>query len=387
MRETAGSLVRTSACYRVQNPYEIRTVGSGALQKLKRTPNRMRRHRALVTHPRRQHHSYGDDVDLLLLVLLIASWGASWPIAQFALESWGQRPLLFTAIRTLLSGILFLGLSLSSFKRVCNSRLLIVASIASLFNVVGSMTGMIYAVHFLNSAGLASLLYYVQPLFVALLAMPVLRDPLTWQMHLAIVIGFAGVALIAIHGIHHARPVEGVLCGLGGALSWAIGTIYLRKQTSREVSDAKYVHKVATAIAGPEFLIGGFAILTLSIAFEHGPIPPWTSGSIGGLIAFTLAGATGWFLYFLLINRGVTVARVSSWSFGVPFIAYVLGYITLHETIDGWVAIGGCAIIGSIFSIERMRLVTTRTSQDHRSAVPAVQSEIWQTDDRSSYDL
>ncbi|MGE0844622.1 MAG: DMT family transporter [Flavobacteriaceae bacterium] len=70
---------------------------------------------------------------------------------------------------------------------------------------------------------------FVAPIFVVLLARPILGEPVTANAVIAVGVGFAGVGIIASAGFSSDKlNVPGVLAALGSAFMYALGLVLLR---------------------------------------------------------------------------------------------------------------------------------------------------------------
>ena len=78
----------------------------------------------------------------------------------------------------------------------------------------------------------AVIITYTLPIWAALLAWPVLGERPTVLSGAAVVLGLGGVALLVGIGEVQADPhrVPGVVCGLGAAMSFGLGTVIAKRR-------------------------------------------------------------------------------------------------------------------------------------------------------------
>ena len=88
-----------------------------------------------------------------------------------------------------------------------------------------------YGLQFLPS-GLFSVIVYLQPVLVVLLAWLWLKESLTVVKIVGMIIGFLGVVAVVYEGVSGQVSFYGILLALTTGLGWAIGTVYVKK-TSR----------------------------------------------------------------------------------------------------------------------------------------------------------
>ena len=187
--------------------------------------------------------------------------------------------------------------------------------------------------------GVAATLAAAQPLIVAVLAVAVLREPLSaWRFGGGLV-GAVGVGLVVL-GPHAALDAGGVAAGLGCAVAMALGlTLVKRWGLPPGVGP--------TAFAGWQLTAGGLFLLPVTLVGEGAP-PHITGhaalgylwlGSVGGLVAYAV-----WF-------RGVGTLPIGAVAVLVllsPLVAAVLGAVVLHQVFGPLQFVGFALSLGSI---------------------------------------
>ncbi|MDX8036444.1 EamA family transporter [Lentzea sp. BCCO 10_0856] len=192
--------------------------------------------------------------------------------------------------------------------------------------------------------GVAATLGAAQPLVVALLAVGLLKEsPSAWRFAWG-VIGVVGVGLVVL-GPAAGFDAIGVLAGLGGAATMALG-VTLTKKWGRPAGVGP------TAFAGWQLTAGGLFLVPVTFLFE-GPPPAiglaaaagylWLGG-IGGLLAYVL-----WF-------RAITTLPVTSVSMlGLlsPMVAALLGVVVLGQTLNPVQLTGFALALAAIVASQR----------------------------------
>lgn len=167
---------------------------------------------------------------LLALIALTLMWGVNWPMMKLSLRE--LSPLYFRAI-TMTLGASWLWL----FFRARGVRMLphgtewkTVVTLA-LPNMLGWHTISIFGVKELSS-GRAAILGFTMPIWTVLLGALFLGQKLTLRVAWATLAVAAAIALLMAHELHNltGRPL-GVLWMELAALSWAIGTLMMRRLT------------------------------------------------------------------------------------------------------------------------------------------------------------
>ncbi|SDM02395.1 probable blue pigment (indigoidine) exporter [Lentzea albidocapillata subsp. violacea] len=192
--------------------------------------------------------------------------------------------------------------------------------------------------------GVAATLGAAQPLVVALLAVGVLREnPSAWRLAWG-VIGMLGVGLVVL-GPAAGFDLVGVLAGLGGAATMALG-VTLTKKWGRPVGASP------TAFAGWQLTAGGLFLVPVTFLFEG---PPPAIG-LTALLGYLWLGGVGGLLAYVLWFRAITTLPVTSVSMlGLlsPMVAAVLGVAVLGQTLDPVQLTGFALALAAIVASQR----------------------------------
>jgi probable blue pigment (indigoidine) exporter len=171
--------------------------------------------------------------------------------------------------------------------------------------------------------GVAATLAAAQPLVVAVLAVPVLREGLSaWRLFWGAA-GVAGVGLVVI-GPNAAFDTVGVAAGLASAATMALG-VTLTKRWGRPAEAGP------TAFAGWQLTAGGLFLVPVTFLAEGAPPHIDLTTALGYLWLGLVGGLAAYVLWF----RGITTLPVTSVAVLVllsPLVAAVLGAVLLGET-------------------------------------------------------
>lgn len=205
------------------------------------------------------------------------------------------------------------------------------------------------------STGLSSILNATAPLFGALIAWLWLKDRMTVSRVLGLVIGFAGVALLAADKASFKPGGDGwaVLACLVATLCYGYSASY----TKRHLATA---HPMAIASGSQLGAALGLAIPTLWWWPEHNPgSAPWLSVLVLGV----LCSGVAYIMYFRLIAQ-LGPARAITVTFLVPVFAILYGTTLLGEQLTWWMlACGAVVVLGTALSSGVLRLPTRRVPQ------------------------
>jgi len=192
-------------------------------------------------------------------------------------------------------------------------------------------TFFLYAASPALALGDAATLMATSPIFVAILSLPMLREPIHRTHMVALVLGFGGIALVAQPTFSTARHLA-VIGGLT-ALSSALAMIWLRRIGPTESSEAIVLHFA---------LVGLGATLLLSI-------PVWQTPSPRDAAALAATGLCAG-LAQLAMTRAYALdhaARVSALTYSGVVFARVLAAPFFGEVPDTGQVAGSVLVIGS----------------------------------------
>jgi drug/metabolite transporter (DMT)-like permease len=270
----------------------------------------------------------------LLLAYLSLAWGTNWPaikIAVLEMPIWQYR-----AASALAAGVCLLLYAWISGQRMRVPRGQWPAlGAVTLTNVTLWLVLVGYGIKLMES-GQASLIGFTAPLWVALLAWMFLGEPLTKRRLAALVIGMGGIVVLMWPslGSFGERPL-GALLVLGGAVSFAVGTI-VTKRIDWAVPPASF--------AGWQLLLGGVPIAVIAAASEpmllqRASTEAWLAAAYTTFAGLVLA-YIAWFRIVKIFDAGT--ASIS--TLAVPAVGLVSGAIVLNEPI-GWRQLTALAMV------------------------------------------
>ena len=201
----------------------------------------------------------------------------------------------------------------------------------------------------MSSPGIAAVVIYTFPLWVALLSRPILGHHLGPRHWGSIVLGFTGVALISQIGHAPGAPgvfVPAILALLAAAVAWAFGTVLIQRRFPPE-----------QMLEASEFqLIGGTVTLFLAtLLFIPIPLPRVTPDLVASVLWMGVLGtAAAYAIWFTLLGR-TRAATLSAYVFLVPVVALVASVALLGERLSILQIAGVGLVLLSIYGIGRAR--------------------------------
>jgi drug/metabolite transporter (DMT)-like permease len=274
------------------------------------------------------------------IVLLVLAWGSTFAAVKVGLDS--APPILFGGLRSVLGGAVMVVLALARSGRPALRDTWPAYAVLTLLNVVLFFSLQTLAILELPS-GLASVLIYLQPVLVGVLAAPLLGESLSRFKVAGLLLGFAGIAVVSAGAFAGHVSALGVGYAVVGALVWALGTIAFKRYAD-EV-DAWW------AVAIP-FLVGGL-LLTAGGAAIEGVDIDWSGEFVAAFVYAAVIGtALSWSLWFGLVGSG-EAGRAASYIFFVPLISLVIGAVFLHESLGLSLLVGAALVIVGVYLVNR----------------------------------
>jgi Predicted membrane protein len=281
----------------------------------------------------------------LLILFLVLVWGINWPLSKYALHY--MPPVLFSGVRTLLGGLLLLVAALPRYRRLQFRQTWFIYAISAVVNVVLYYGLQTIGIQYLP-AGLFSAIVFLQPVLVGLFSWLWLGELMNGLKVTGLILGFAGVGVISsgASGASGHISVAGILLAIGSALSWALGTIFVKKTSARVDS---------IWLVTLQLMMGGIFMTGLGSLTESWSEVNWSTGFIASLLFISIfVIALGWLVFYKLMDSG-EASRVASFTFLIPLVAILIGTMFLHEPFTYTLLIGLVLVLGSIYLVNRPR--------------------------------
>jgi drug/metabolite transporter (DMT)-like permease len=267
-----------------------------------------------------------------LLLALGFAWGSFWPLMKLALN---ELPIFtFRALCAEAGGVLVLGLALLAGQSLRVPRGEWAALVwLSLFTTTGWLYFTAVGVSLIGS-GRAVLIAYTMPLWSFVLGMAFLGERPSPRRWLGLALGLSGVGLMLSQDAARlvAAPA-GVLAMLAAALSWALGSLVLKRRAWATPN---------LALVGWQSVVGGVPLAVAVPLFDAGapgPLSPtgWFALAYTILVG-TVFGVWAWF-------RCVQLLSISVASLGVllvPVVGLGSSALLLDEALGWpeWTALG-----------------------------------------------
>jgi len=194
--------------------------------------------------------------------------------------------------------------------------------------------------------GIAIVLMSTSPFFIAIAERYLFGRRITRLMLLGMIVGFAGVILVASAQIDASGDAGDMAIGMGlaisAAIAWAAGTMIVKAQIDRK-PDTDLV-----GLTTGQYVVGGAVLLVLALLVDGTGGAEWSSGTLWLAVAFIsiVGSALATITYFSSL-RWLDPAAVTSWLFLSPVVAVLLELI-LGNTPDAVVLLGMLVTIAGV---------------------------------------
>jgi drug/metabolite transporter (DMT)-like permease len=289
----------------------------------------------------------------LVLVFCLA-WSSAFPIGKLALSV--CPPELFLSVRFLATAAILLAWAalrgeLAALTRRDWAGLLGLG----LLNQAG-YNGLTWIGMGSVSAGLATVIISINPILVAFLAAPFLREPLTPRRLFGLALGIGGVIFVVRARIAAVNENVAGIAIIGVALlSLVAGTIVFKKWSP---------NLPLSAIVGIQSLSAGVTVLAVGLATENPAaiqIGPIFWFSLGYIVFVVSIGA--FLLWFFLLQHG-SATSASSLHFLMPPLGLALSWLILGEPANPLDFIGTVPIAWGIWLVTRAPRIRADRNDD-----------------------
>jgi probable blue pigment (indigoidine) exporter len=277
----------------------------------------------------------GNSSDLLLTAIAPVIWGSTYIVTTQFLPNFS--PITVAMLRALPAGLLLLLIVRNLPAGVWWLRSFILGALN-----ISIFLSMLFIAAYRLPGGVAATVLAIQPLIVIFLASILLSSRIRPLSILAAFIGIGGVALLVLTS-NAALDVVGVVAGLVGAASMALGSVLTRKWQP-PVSQLTFTAWQLTA--------GGLLLVPVSFFFEPSvPLP--TVSNLLGLVWLGLIGAALTYVFWFRGIARMESSAVSLLLFLSPATAVLLGWVFLNQSLTSLQIAGVILVLISIWLGQR----------------------------------
>jgi len=258
---------------------------------------------------------------LLLLAALTLAWGFNWPMMKLALTElpvWSFRTLCIAAGST----------GLFAIARAHRLRIRVPAGqwnrliFAALFNVTAWNLLIGYGVQLLPS-GRSAILAYTMPVWTVMLSALFLRETFTVRKSTGVILGMVAITLLLAAEFSQLRAApSGALLIIGAALSWAAGTVIIKRFPTTLPT---------TSFVAWQLALGGVPVLVGAMLLEWRTWQPISDGTAAALLYNMLIASLfcHWAWFKIATSAPAGIAALSTMM--IPVVGVISGMLVLGE--------------------------------------------------------
>ncbi len=300
---------------------------------------------------------------VLAFGLVYFFWGSTYLAIDIAVEK--IPPALMCGLRFFIAGIFMLAFCALRGRRVrYNARQLAEMATVGILLLMGGNLTLSYAEQHIAS-GLSALIVAVTPLWFLVLDSLLLGDHRVSGLGKAgLALGIVGLAVLMWPDLTNTTSLGreqlwASISLLGGSFSWALGSVLAKKWKSTEVDPF-------SAVAW-EMVSAGLANLAFALAAGDLTHVVWTRRGIGATLYLVVCGSwIGYTAYIWLLGH-VPTSKVATYAYVNPVVAVFLGWLVLHERVNGYILAGSATVIASVILVTSAQVI----SRESRSIATA----------------
>ena len=219
--------------------------------------------------------------------------------------------------------------------------------------------------------GLAALIVAITPLWLLVLETWVFRstDRVSGPGILGLVLGFAGIAVLLWPQLTSTttigrRELLGSLSLLVGSFCWSVGSS-LSKRWQKGIDPF--------SASAWQMLFSGATNLLLALVLGEYAHAVWTRRGVAAIAYLIVFGSWVGFSAFIWLIQHVPMSKVATYAYVNPVVAVFLGWLVLHERIDGYILAGSAIIVIAVSLVTRAE-VKPQGGRLNADAIPAVEN-------------
>ena len=280
------------------------------------------------------------------MVWIAAVWGGCFVTIRWGLQ---DAPVLwFATLRALVAGFALLALATAQGRpQPAGARAWTLIGLLAVTNVSVGFGAMFAGVDGL-ATGTAAVLTNAQPLLVLLPAWWLYGERVTARTSVGLVIGFAGLLVVAVPG----GGGSGAWLSILAASAITAGTLLSRRLAGVDVLQA----------AGWHFLIGGGVLAVVAGAVEGLPRIDWTPRFAMSLAFLGLVGSALAFWAWFTEAQRCQLGQLAAWTFLAPVFGIGFGLVLTGERPGRWTVVGMVLVLASLWTVVHAPAAATGTA-------------------------
>ncbi len=278
---------------------------------------------------------------LATVVLVAALIGGNFSALKFALDH--TTPFLLASMRTVIGGTFLIVIARmrgEEFpKRVADYRNIFVVGF-SITTVSSAL--LVFGVNRVP-AGLASLASSTMPLFTAVLSLLLLGTKTSARGRVGLLVGFVGAAVLASPSLGGSTAAIGILSLIGGAVTWAFGTVYMKWKDFSGISPIMLV--------GVQLLMSASMLVPFALIVEGTAETDWGIGLLLPLLFAAIPANAVTFSLMATVVKRATPTVAASTAYMIPAFGVLFGWLLRGERLGVVEAFGGLLVVVGVYIV------------------------------------
>jgi drug/metabolite transporter (DMT)-like permease len=134
---------------------------------------------------------------------------------------------------------------------------------------------------------------------------------------------------------------------LGGSFSWALGSVLSKRwQSGMNPFSA----------TGWQVTAAGIANFIFAFLIEDLHRVVWTARGIGAVCYLIVCGSWIGYTAYIWLLEHIPTSKVSTYAYVNPVVAVFLGWLVLHERVNGFIAAGSAVVVLSVILVTSARV-------------------------------
>ena len=265
----------------------------------------------------------------------MALWGIAWPVGR--LLATGLPPISIAVVRYAIVIPVFLVI-----LRIREHSFNFPREWIPTFVVLGILNTALYQAFFLFGVRYAaasddSLVIGVAPVLTAVMASFIVNEPLTKRKVAGLLSGLAGIGIIALLTPNQnvSNRYLGITLVVGGALSYAIYTVLLRRFITSHPTTVEHVRPSSLALITWISLFGWIFLIPFSL-LEQPWTYSWDIASWIGILYLALLSTVIGYLFFVQGVQQIGASKSAIFGNLIPIFGVVSSSLLLNESISIW---------------------------------------------------
>jgi len=292
-------------------------------------------------------------------------WGSTYLGIDIAVQT--IPPALMCALRFSIAGVVMLVVCAATGRKILYSpRQIALAAVAGLLLLMGGNLTLSYA-ELSVSSGLAALILAITPLWFLVLDSLLLGDHhISGRGKAGLALGIVGLFVLVWPELRSTttlgrREFWASISLIGGSFSWALGSVLSKRwQSGMDVFSATGWQVTAAGA-------GNFIFALLNGDLSH---VVWTARGIGATLYLVVCGSWMGYTAYIWLLEHVPTSKVSTYAYVNPVVAVFLGWLILHERVDGFILMGSAIVVLSVILVTSAKVHEKTVAEE----LPAVEA-------------